>query len=651
MKLRIIAIILAIIVDRLKAQRESSSQFIGGYTGNVTITKEDDPQYKKEYFAVYRFSLVNEVEGLVATYLLNTNLLYNSRGLTINSYFKGLILSDTKPKQSTSEKEKSSFNNLKFKKVGYTNTKIIEFDFKENEKNKPLKLQLSLQDKDGYIYNVAVQRPFKQHRHTNFGYIVIDTLSNILPIVALCFLFIHILAYHINSIAVQTEQGKSETTQYLELYSLMAMLVSLTEYASWYSLTLYGITANDVQKRISGANFADNFFSILAFVLVFLAHIFPRVFLFAIHIDDLIKVFSKLRRKIFKQTVGVYAIHFVFILCFIPPLLIRNIEIYLGVVLVILVVRYTLKLRQNFDRKENKKLWISVAIFLLCLAARHLYVLYRLRNPYLDWKPFVTAETQWKEKLILFLYFPVLAFSILVLGYTVLKERFGNRHVVRIIEAVDAEEVVGERHVQEVQMVVRGDVRSAEKIKELSDQIGQKNEQISALKQRNGALEKILEENKTEKQELNSKVESFNALNAEIAQIKMQNSQIFENIKKLGGEDFKRDAEGFIADENNDRDEENGMEVDEEILRVLTRKLANEQKKSLKLLEKVEDYKNRSKCSICCGDDDDGDLLTENQDNTEMMVLTKCRHSFHWNCLETWRKKNDICPNCRKSLK
>lgn len=49
---------------------------------------------------------------------------------------------------------------------------------------------------------------------------------------------------------------------------------------------------------------------------------------------------------------------------------------------------------------------------------------------------------------------------------------------------------------------------------------------------------------------------------------------------------------------------------------------------------------NNDECSICLEDIEFKDL-----------EILSCNHKFHKECIEIWRKKNPICPYCRKFLK
>ena len=49
---------------------------------------------------------------------------------------------------------------------------------------------------------------------------------------------------------------------------------------------------------------------------------------------------------------------------------------------------------------------------------------------------------------------------------------------------------------------------------------------------------------------------------------------------------------------------------------------------------------NNEECSICLEDIEFEDLK-----------ILSCNHKFHKECIDTWTKKNPICPYCRKFLK
>lgn len=58
--------------------------------------------------------------------------------------------------------------------------------------------------------------------------------------------------------------------------------------------------------------------------------------------------------------------------------------------------------------------------------------------------------------------------------------------------------------------------------------------------------------------------------------------------------------------------------------------------KEYKLLENFRYIEcDDEECSICTG--------TE----TGAMYLTPCKHTFHRDCLNNWRRINNNCPNCR----
>lgn len=46
-------------------------------------------------------------------------------------------------------------------------------------------------------------------------------------------------------------------------------------------------------------------------------------------------------------------------------------------------------------------------------------------------------------------------------------------------------------------------------------------------------------------------------------------------------------------------------------------------------------------CTICIEDF----KLNEN-----ILVIKKCKHSFHKKCIQTWINEKEICPNCIQSL-
>jgi hypothetical protein len=48
---------------------------------------------------------------------------------------------------------------------------------------------------------------------------------------------------------------------------------------------------------------------------------------------------------------------------------------------------------------------------------------------------------------------------------------------------------------------------------------------------------------------------------------------------------------------------------------------------------------NYDKCSICYNY-----MLEKN------IVIIECKHKFHFNCLDTWKKKSNSCPLCRKDI-
>jgi hypothetical protein len=47
------------------------------------------------------------------------------------------------------------------------------------------------------------------------------------------------------------------------------------------------------------------------------------------------------------------------------------------------------------------------------------------------------------------------------------------------------------------------------------------------------------------------------------------------------------------------------------------------------------------KCTVCQSDYKEGEELT---------TLQKCKHTFHYNCLQEWGKYKQECPHCRDSI-
>jgi hypothetical protein len=50
--------------------------------------------------------------------------------------------------------------------------------------------------------------------------------------------------------------------------------------------------------------------------------------------------------------------------------------------------------------------------------------------------------------------------------------------------------------------------------------------------------------------------------------------------------------------------------------------------------------KNENECSICLNNYEIGDVF----------IHTKCKHMFHYKCLEQWVSDHSECPNCRSDL-
>lgn len=47
-----------------------------------------------------------------------------------------------------------------------------------------------------------------------------------------------------------------------------------------------------------------------------------------------------------------------------------------------------------------------------------------------------------------------------------------------------------------------------------------------------------------------------------------------------------------------------------------------------------------SVCAIC----------TNILDDTQILVSTKCHHTFHQNCVTSYLEKNPLCPICKSSI-
>ena len=633
--MRIILLFISI-TSILTASDTQSTQLIGAYMGNVTVTKTDNPEYLLELFSIFSLGILNEVKDVVTMYRIDTFVLKHAGGFSQDNYLYRPIISKLYSKNET-----NYLDNLEFKKSSFTNTTVSEFRFTEIGNPKSFRARFSLQDDKGYIYNVFIDRPYKQHRHLTNTFLLADTFFAIMPLILFILFFLAFIKEFMDNLQVQNEEQKPVMSKIFELYALMATIVSLTEYRTWYSLGLYNSLISNISNRMEKSDKFVYFLQIMCFVVALITQMFPRIFVYLIHIDDYYKKFGKLERKIFFGKIDGFLANFIILIVALIPITIPNSDIYMGIVLTAITIRHAVKLIKELDEDKKRKLFFTILVFFIILSFRLYYLIHRLQNPYMDWKPFITAETRWSADLIAFVFFPILVFSLVYFVAIFLQDYYKNKEVIEIIEGDDqrVEDNALGRDGQVFDMV-HIDSSGLGKIKNLEEELGQKDSQIKSLKQRIEVLDRMEEETKVEKRQLNNKIEAFKSLNIEIKLIKNQNSQIFENLKKLGGDDFKSDYSELVLGGDSE------VDIDEEMIRFLTQKLSQEQKKSQKMLTKIQEYKDRDTCSICCAEDE-----TEIPEANEMMVLTKCKHSFHMSCLENWRKVNEICPNCRKNLK
>ena len=60
----------------------------------------------------------------------------------------------------------------------------------------------------------------------------------------------------------------------------------------------------------------------------------------------------------------------------------------------------------------------------------------------------------------------------------------------------------------------------------------------------------------------------------------------------------------------------------------------------IKSFPKKEDYERsliHNECTIC---------LDEFEENEQIMIINKCKHVFHKECIKKWLCKSEYCPNC-----
>ena len=54
-------------------------------------------------------------------------------------------------------------------------------------------------------------------------------------------------------------------------------------------------------------------------------------------------------------------------------------------------------------------------------------------------------------------------------------------------------------------------------------------------------------------------------------------------------------------------------------------------------IQEIEEIEKTKECSICIDEYKIGDTIRQ----------LKCSHTFHQECIDSWLKNNNICPNCR----